>query len=373
MKPRKTLWQRLLALALGLACAPLIAEIALRIHNPIPLRLRGTTLVLPTNRHDVLHNPDSKHLDPVVDVVRNELGFRGPPPPTDFERCLSIVAVGGSTTECLHLTEDKTWPHVLGDLLDHELRNVWVNNAGLDGHSTFGHLHLVRQLLVGLRPDYILVFAGINDIDRDDLSEYDQRMLVEHQGPTQWLVCESELLSTVQALVRARRSKDLGVGHEWELDLATAPRGVDDPKLVADYLREQREVLAPRFGERLRLLVRETRAAGIEPVLMTQPWLFMDATDAATGIPLGSLEFGGWTATTREKALDAFNETTRAVARELDVHLVDVARDMPVDSRLYYDWMHYTNAGAKVVAEIVAADLAPFLAKRHPESCIEKP
>lgn len=352
----------------GGVIALLLGEIALRIHNPMQLRLRGTTLVLPTNRRYVFRNPEATKLDPVVEVVRNDLGFRGPPLPADFEQHLTIVTVGGSTTECLHLAEDKTWPAVLSRALDETFQDVWVNNAGLDGHSTFGHIQLVRQLILPLKPDYVLFMVGINDIDRPDLNEYDQGMLTEYQSFKQKLVSGSELLSTVQAIWRTARVQDLGLGHEFELNVETAKAGQDDPTIAAQYISDQRDRLAVHYAERVRLLIRETRAAGIEPVLITQTSLFVDATDVATGRPIGPLEFGKWTAATRGQAIEAYNETTRAVARELGVHLIDLAREMPPDSRLFYDWMHLTNAGAELVGGVIAKELVPFLAERHQDT-----
>lgn len=359
--------RRALALVAGVCLALLAAEVALRIHNPIQLRLRGTELVLPANRRYVFRNPAATKLDGVVEVVRNDLGFRGPPLPANFAQHLTIVAVGGSTTECLHLAEDKTWPHFLARALDQSFRDVWVNNAGLDGHSTFGHIHLLRQLLLSLRPDYILFMVGINDIDRDDLNEYDQRILSDYQSFRQRVIGGSELLSTVQALWRTSRVQDLGLGHEFELNVETAQEKPDDPLAAEAYLKDQRERLAVRYAERLRLLITETRAAGIEPVLITQTSMFVDATDIATGRPVGLLAFGGWTAATRGKALEIYNEATRSVASELHVHLIDLARRIPPDSRLFYDWMHFTNAGAEKVGDVIADELVPFLWARHPD------
>lgn len=53
---------------------------------------------------------------------------------------LTIISVGGSTTECFYISDDKTWTHILGMKLKSVFTRVWINNAGLDGHSTFGHI-----------------------------------------------------------------------------------------------------------------------------------------------------------------------------------------------------------------------------------------
>ncbi len=41
---------------------------------------------------------------------------------------------------------------------------VWVNNAGIDGCSTFGHDLLLTEHLIPLKPDMILYLIGINDL-----------------------------------------------------------------------------------------------------------------------------------------------------------------------------------------------------------------
>jgi hypothetical protein len=46
--------------------------------------------------------------------------------------------------------------------------------------------------------------------------------------------------------------------------------------------------------------------------------------------------------------------------------LIDLARELPRNSALYYDYLHYTESGAKEVAGIVDRHLAPFLAARYP-------
>ncbi len=48
------------------------------------------------------------------------------------------------------------------------------------------------------------------------------------------------------------------------------------------------------------------------------------------------------------------------------VLVIDLAREMPKGSRYYYDLIHYTNAGAEKVADLVAAHLTPFLAQKFP-------
>ena len=82
--------------------------------------------------------------------TKNSLGFRGAPPPRDFPDYLTIITIGGSTTECFYLSDGRTWPDLLGQNLSREFNRVWVNNAGLDGATTYRHLILMEDYVVTL-------------------------------------------------------------------------------------------------------------------------------------------------------------------------------------------------------------------------------
>jgi hypothetical protein len=55
---------------------------------------------------------------------------------------------------------------------------------------------------------------------------------------------------------------------------------------------------------------------------------------------------------------------TRRVGAEEHLLVIDEAREMPKSSRDYYDVMHFSNAGAKVFADIAARHLSPYLAEK---------
>ena len=49
---------------------------------------------------------------------------------------------------------------------------------------------------------------------------------------------------------------------------------------------------------------------------------------------------------------------------EMGEAVLDLARKMPRNSAYYYDYLHYTEAGAAEVAEIIYRDLRPFMTER---------
>ena len=79
---------------------------------------------------------------------------------------------------------------------------------------------------------------------------------------------------------------------------------------------------------------------------------------------LRQVRVGEVTGDVQWEVLELYNNITREVAEQQTVFLIDLAAELPKNSSLYYDYHHFTNAGAKAVAEIVAGDLQSFLQSR---------
>jgi lysophospholipase L1-like esterase len=349
--------RRLQILAVQSAIAVLLLEGLLRLHNPFLFRQRGDQIVLPAGQHFVRTNPLTAKLDPVTRYTRNRLGFRGPDVPADFASRLSIVAVGGSTTEGGLLSEGRSWPEQMAAVLARTHPDLWVNNAGFDGHSTFGHLVLLRSVLVSLRPTFMLVLAGINDIGMDGGKPGDEFALAP------WLARHSEIANTAINFRRAWRSSEMRVNADLPADLALAPRVAMTDAEVAAELAKHARFLEP-YRQRLTALAEESLAAGITPVFLTQPVLLGDAIDPATGADLATVsQSGNVSGRAESRVMERYNDVMRQVAARHGVLLIDLARLLPKDSRYFYDFIHFGNDGARKVGEIVAAELGPHLVR----------
>ena len=179
-----------------------------RLFNPLGTRLFGDRIVLPRNQHQVLHNTKNRRRPETIVYSRNSLGLRGPEPPASFATALTVIAVGGSTTESRYQSDGDTWPERTGRALAPHFRDLWVGNAGLDGHSTYGHLLLLEQYLVALRPRLLVFLVGINDVGRDSAKRVDEEM----RGDTgvslfTHLARVSALAATLQNLGRAEEAE----------------------------------------------------------------------------------------------------------------------------------------------------------------------
>jgi len=369
---------RILLVVAGLVVGLGIAEAVLRVWQPHIFTVRGNDISLPANLSIEIDNPRIAGTDRVIRYSRNAIGFRGPPPPDDLASVLSIVTVGGSTTECLLLSDDHTWPSLLQDDLRKQIPDVWVNNAGFDGHSTRGHELLMSRYIAPLAPDVVLILAGINDRNgpgnpldlwmQDDAKGGSyvfnavQRWRGWDHGIVARLADVSELASYVLNVVRFHRAKELGLTHA-QLDLRRT-RATDVPEASILERLAKSEPAAADFERAMNRLVDIALGAGILPVLMTQSLLYGDAVDDQTGVDLARVDLHGGNGITTWRVLELFNDATRRVAQTRNVPLIDLAREMPKSSRYYYDGIHYSKAGAAKVAEIVATALCPILRDR---------
>lgn len=351
------------ALVFGLFVAAVILECFLRLFNPIPTRLRGSEIVLPKNMHYRITNSNSTaKLDQVIIHNKNSLGFRGPELPANFDKALSIVAVGGSTTEEYYLSDEKTWPFLLEQKLKQSHPAVWVNNAGLDGHSTYGHGILLKSYLLKLKPKYIIFLIGLNDIERSDLNPgFDNTLLKgSYLSTVDYVAEKSELANLILNIGRTLEARKKAVLHS-SIDLAKMHSLESSADKGSSSLKKQ-AVYVAAFKKRVEDLVGATRQNGITPILMTQPVLWGDVTDPTTKTKLGDLEVKeGINARLYWQILQLYNDATRQVGRENNIKLVDLANEMPKDSLYYYDGLHYTNEGARKISEILYSDLNRYL------------
>ncbi len=354
---RKTV-KNILALCVGLGIALVLAEIVLHIYNPFKSRVRGNEIVLPANVKYEFKDVKIPGLDAHIIHQKNSMGFRGPELPKD-PKTVRIFCVGGSTTECFYLGDGKDWPALLMKKLNSAGINAWVNNAGLDGHSTFGHIILLRDHLLKFKPDYVVFLIGCNDVAADGLNLYENY----HLNNKKRFLENFELFNLYLSWKRSRDAAKMGMGHK-PVDFKTWP--------VADttgweknfnlYLHNSvQKKKAIAYLNRLDTLAKLCLKAGALPVFITQPSMLCDNVDVVTGRYLGNLLFEDKCALEYAAKLNWYNKGTKVMngvdtqphSEQSHFTVVDAANELKASSENYYDFFHYTNKGAEKMANII--------------------
>ncbi len=165
------------SMAAGSIVALVLAEIALR-------------LFLPTPTHYMVHTPNTQavfeHMDewgiqgPSLYRI-NSMGVRGREWSADRSSEIRVLAVGGSTTECVPIDQSRLWTTLLEEKLSPAAggRRVWVGNIGKSGLNSRHHVIQMEHLLPVYDPDIVVMLVGVNDLSvrlmRGDA--YDPRFL----------------------------------------------------------------------------------------------------------------------------------------------------------------------------------------------------
>ncbi len=360
---RSNYLENLIAIAFGITLAAVLLEVFLRIYNPFPTRIKGDKIILPANRKYVFENIHVAGLDTYIVHTKNALGFRGEEnEAANFNGRTKVFVVGGSTTECLYLSDGQDWPNLAGEKIRKSIPGLWLNNAGLDGHSTFGHTLLVQDYLLKLKPDYIVFLVGTNDVERADLDKFDSMHIRNYSKHRNWkgkLVEHSELANLVHNFYAVYKANDKNITH-FSFKLSQADTFELPASERQKALAMQQEFL-PKYRQRIDNLIKICQQNNIKPVFVTQPYLLGFGTDAATGANLARIKIGKRDGATQWQILQLYNSVTIQACNERNIPVINLADKMPKQSVYFYDQAHFTKAGARKVAEIVAAELLPYM------------
>jgi hypothetical protein len=122
------------------------------------------------------------------------------------------------------------------------------------------------------------------------------------------------------------------------------------------------------YKTRLERLIYISKFNEIEPIFITQPALYGNAIDDTTNVDLGKIKIGDTDGDFHWKRLELLNDVTRRVGEIENLLVIDLAKEMPKNSKYYYDFLHFTNYGAEKVAEILYNKLCPYLKKKFVEN-----
>ena len=251
----------------------------------------------------------------------------------------------------------------MGTELGEVFPEIWVNNAGIGGMSTLGHRVLLEDHIKDLRPDVVLFLVGLNDQASSAMDWPRKKFTTPTQRFFKSLEPYSEVLHIAMNVVRTRRVMDF----TGQPDLDVRKVGVLEipPETQQALMDRHAQEFLGLYHTRLTRLITISRRLGMEPVLVTQPALYGPVIDEATNVDLSVVPVDGLPGGVKWRILELYNQITRNVGTEQGVLVIELGRQLPKNSRYYYDWVHFTNEGAQLVADIINRDLCPWLSERY--------
>ncbi len=361
----KNIVKNILLLFFSIFVCFIILEIALRFYNPLASRVKGNKIILPVYHRYVIKNKKTNKLDNPIVYTKNSLGFRGEEPPDNLDEYLSILTVGGSTTECLYLSDNGTWSYLLEQKLKKTFRPLWLNNAGLDGHSTHGHIVLLEDYLIKLRPKIVLFLIGINDVSMEEAP------YLKNERELREVLAENfEVASLILNIYRVAKAESKQLTHKVINLQETSTVAFSEEEIRKELAKIEKDYIES-YEKRLLKIIDICRKSKIDPVFITQPFLLGDSFDKSTGIYLGNIKFRQYNGKLFWKIIELYNRTTKKTAKENNIFVIDLASKFPKDFEYFYDYSHYSNKGAEKASEILALGLEKYLKDNYRDFLVE--
>jgi lysophospholipase L1-like esterase len=373
------------ALVVGLGLAEGALRLALPPRTGYFVIAPGTSRTLRVDPHVM------RGVDTIAHYRINSIGVRGRLP-SPHGREFRVLAVGGSTTECAALDDTLAWPHLLERLLSTPARPAWVANVGKSGLTSREHVLHLKYLLPQYRQiDAVIVLVGVNDMlgalkqgnayhipepitsagaervgmrrafavfpgmqympppgEAPVVPWYRTTALwdVARRAKLRWSLIQTHAADAEAGLVLARAHRQ-GTPHTDRVPPLELP--------LAEYRRN------------LEVMATTSRTYHARLILLTQPAVWHQGMSVADQrslwlgwvgeIPQNAAAYYSPTALAR--AMDAYNAVTREVCAAERVECVDLATDIPKTAEMFYDDVHFTNAGAGAVASTLAHHFAP--------------
>ena len=340
--------------------------------------------------------------------IINEDGVRGPS--FSDQDTFRILAVGGSTTECLYLDQAEAWPQLLQDMLnaEREQSDIWVGNLGKSGHDTRHNKLQVERLLDQYpRIDVVVLLQGVNDM-RFWLNSFDNEELAAQRYVTDEAVLDQAFATRPGRTVEFVRKGD---HQSWQCVSCEEPFykrteiwrrlrilkrayfGSGEEAIVQDeagdiYLtarRRRREAVKENrlpnlasglaaYARNLEGIIDAVQSRRARVVFMTQPsiWRSDLPPDLDSLLFMGGPIGGDFYETAQKRdayysvsvladAMKQYNDEMLRVCQARGVLCLDLASQIPKDTSSLYDDVHFNEAGSAKVARA----LADFLTKSH--------
>ena len=309
-----------------------------------------------------------------MDFEINPFGFRSKSMKTAAKPAgtVRLFFLGGSTTECLYLSEEKTFVSLVEKKLSERYPSLRFEavNAGMSGNIAAATLGLLIYKILYYEPDIVFVMLSINDMRYGAAPGFDpvnrpknrrKPSLDEAPAPVGRLLTEILKKSYFLKLIKRRI-----------LNRFFAPK-IKNPRQQYDLLRKQRKVFPiqepkesqslPDFLRYMRLMDAVAKAQGVRLIFVTEASVYQRPLPAEIdqmlwmGYEPGQFNLSNDFLMRETKR---FNDGVRDLSRQLGTELIDMDAEMPKDLAHFYDDVHFSPEGSAEAANIILKHLQEF-------------
>lgn len=248
---------------------------------------------------------------------------------------LNIIFIGGSTTECMYVDEEYRFPYLVGRILEQNTgKKINSYNAGVSGNtSQHSIINLIGKVFAMENLNIVVMMHNQNDLFTllaygTYYSKKGERSIYKYENA-------------------ATQNSD----DEW-----TELRG---KKITTNF-----ENIKEEYRKNLKTFIYICQAREVTPVLMTMALRTVQNSNNIEWLkkiyqPLE--DDYGIKVDEYIKMFDIFNDIIRDVSREHDIVLIDLASEIEHNKELFYDAIHFNNAGSVRASTIISNTLKEII------------
>lgn len=289
---------------------------------------------------------------PSIDYVRNQYGLRDScQSPAEIE----ILTIGGSTTDQRYVSLSSTYQNIIEERMKKSSDTFGcVSNAGVDGHSTWGHLYSFENwfpLIPELNPKIILLYVGVNDANFLRASSPNTGFDTEkHIDGIKEFLKSFEIVSRLLPIYRFLRQQSDNASAAYA---GHTPKPYTNDDYIVNVMNEQTELLSNQnalaFRLRMESLLSEIQELGAEPLCVTQPHRFVKEIDGEVrGVRNVSGE--GFSGIDYDYSLRKLNEVIFDLCGSSTIDLYN----HEFSKSHFYDGVHTTASGSEEIGRVIA-------------------
>jgi hypothetical protein len=264
---------------------------------------------------------------------------------------ITIVFIGGSTTECRFMEEQDRFPFLAGRLIERKTgKKCNAYNQGVSGNSTMHSNDLLLNKIIPMKPDIAVLMEDINDV-----------ITLMYEG-TYWNDNPSRSLivanpETLRSLFK--NLKNLLIPNLYARIGQVLNTGPDEfARIRGKKLIVNENAASEQFGNSIQTFIDISRIWGIKPVLMTQHNRLTEHPDASVENQMKEVVSVGITYQELRKTFNQFNKNIREIGKKNNALVIDLDSLVPKKSNYMYDCVHLTDSGSVFVANKIADEIS---------------
>jgi len=320
--------------------------------------LRGDFITLPPRMNSTIdvRAVDLPGMPPGLrHITTDEKGFRvNPRVDHRAKHGLRIYAIGGSTTEDIVLDDESTWTHRVQEDIAKRGKSAEIVNTGVSGLRAANHLATLK-VVARLEPDLVIFLIGANDWAKHIKDRFERNFWkpVSLRDSALGMVLDGAVISPLRRRITGKTWSDQthvidgleDLTRSGQLSLHRPVTHKFRPtEVAAEYAATLREISS---------LCKENR---LTCLFMTQPHAYSEATPADLRSRFWMTP--PWATYTLDfesmiQIASLYNEFLKSFAAQEGHPLCDLAPGMEPSPKFFYDDLHFTDEGARRVADLV--------------------